>query len=67
MAASFTPANLRNAAAKIDVMTVTIIAPTFLLGHMFGLSIFPMLEDALVEALLSSVLLLACELRCSAS
>jgi hypothetical protein len=43
----------------MDVLTVTVVAPTFLLGHMYGLSIFPMLNDALVEALLSAVLVLA--------
>ncbi len=48
-----------NPNAKIDVLTVTIVAPTFLLGHMFGLSIFPMLNDALVEGSLAAVLLLA--------
>jgi hypothetical protein len=48
-----------NPNAKIGVLTVTIVAPTFLLGHMFGLSIFPMLNDALVEGSLAAVLLLA--------
>jgi hypothetical protein len=58
---NFAPSNIRNRSSNIDVLTVTIVAPTFLLGHMFGLSIFPMLNDALVESLLSTVLLLACE------
>jgi hypothetical protein len=46
---------------SIDLLTVTIVAPTFLLGHMFGLGIFPMLNSALVEGLLSAVLVLAGE------
>jgi hypothetical protein len=58
---NFAPSNVRNRSSNIDALTVTVVAPTFLLGHMFGLSIFPMLNDALVESLLSTVLLLACE------
>jgi hypothetical protein len=61
---SFLPSMRRASGASIDALTVTIVAPTFLLGHMFGLSVFPTLNDALVEGLLSAVLVLAGTLRC---
>jgi hypothetical protein len=46
---------------SIDPLIVTVVAPTFLLGHMYGLSVFPMMNDALVESVLAAVLLLAGE------
>lgn len=59
---SFAPSMRRASGSSIDVLTVTIVAPTFLLGHMFGLGVFPMLNDALVEGLLSAVLVIAAAL-----